>query len=72
MNLQISTSWNPKHGFPSGFLASKMGAWGGEDGPFGGGRRSLVASWVPVGAKMATRPLSRLILIDFKAELGGF
>ena len=33
------------------------GPGGGEGGPFRGRRRSLVASWVPLGAKMAPRPL---------------
>ena len=48
------------------------GPGGGEGGPFRGRRRSLVASWVPLGAKMAPRPLAKLIFLDFGAQLGGF
>ena len=53
--------------------------WGSQDGPGGGlyGASTepfwcLGASWVPLGAKMAPRPLPKLIFLDFGAHLGGF
>ena len=64
--------------------------WGGEDGPGGGDYGAttepcwcLGASWVPLGAKMAPRPLQdtswdrfyRILganLMDFWSQLGGF
>ena len=46
---------------PNSYGASWKGSWA-----------LLGASWVPLGAKMAPRPLPRLIFLDFGGQLNGF